>query len=287
MKRFVFLCLLLVSTRCFAQIDNFKLAMSFYDKGSYEKAFEYMEKSANEGSIGAQYTLGSYYAIGIGVTKNLSKAMEWWQKAADQGHPMSMFHLGEEYLEGGDGVIIDKQKAIYWLTKATDYDNLEAASLLSDCYRLGNGVPKNIKKSISLLENIINSDKDGFQDTKINAELQLAAIYMDDELVRDYAKAHYYSLKAAESGNPTGMYFVGMDYCQERGVPKDIKESVKWITLGADLGHPECQFQLHLYYKLGIGVEKNSKKANELFDKAYKGGSLRAVQLLMDMYGPQ
>ena len=50
------------------------------------KAAEWYRKAAEQGLGSAQYHLGRCYEGGHGVTKDLTKAAEWYQKAADQGH---------------------------------------------------------------------------------------------------------------------------------------------------------------------------------------------------------
>ena len=45
----------------------------------------FFEKSADLGNTDAMYNLGMCYEQGNGVTKDLSKAREWYTKAAAQG----------------------------------------------------------------------------------------------------------------------------------------------------------------------------------------------------------
>ena len=44
------------------------------------------EKAAYKGSVIAQYNLGIFYEKGYGVSKDLTKAIEWYTKAANQGN---------------------------------------------------------------------------------------------------------------------------------------------------------------------------------------------------------
>ena len=57
---------------------------------NYEKAFEWVQKSAKQGYDQAQYNLGILYENGIGVEANYKKAREWYKKAAEQGHPRAL-----------------------------------------------------------------------------------------------------------------------------------------------------------------------------------------------------
>jgi len=51
------------------------------------------EKSATLGYSIAMYNLGNCYKNGWGVTKDLTKAQEWYTKAAAQGHAKAQTKL--------------------------------------------------------------------------------------------------------------------------------------------------------------------------------------------------
>ena len=56
-----------------------------YEKGRYEEAFKWHTKSAAQGYANAEINLGIFYEDGLGVTKDISKAIEWYTKAAEKG----------------------------------------------------------------------------------------------------------------------------------------------------------------------------------------------------------
>ena len=56
-----------------------------YEKGRYEEAFKWHTKSAAQGYANAEINLGLLYEDGLGVTKDISKAIEWYTKAAEKG----------------------------------------------------------------------------------------------------------------------------------------------------------------------------------------------------------
>ncbi len=67
----------------------------------YEKAFEWYQKAADQGSINAQFHLGLMYHKGLGVEANYEKAVEWYQKAVDQGHARARKCLIQIKMENG------------------------------------------------------------------------------------------------------------------------------------------------------------------------------------------
>ena len=63
-----------------------RLAMLYaLDDEDFLTSLSWLNKSAKQNNVEAQYNLGVYYERGYGVPKNLDKAKEWYQLAANQG----------------------------------------------------------------------------------------------------------------------------------------------------------------------------------------------------------
>ena len=62
-----------------------------------------------------------------------------------------MFALWRMY-DAGDGVPRDKEKALDWLRKAADRNNVAAAYTLGMMYYRGDGLPRDIHKAASQLQ---------------------------------------------------------------------------------------------------------------------------------------
>lgn len=78
---------------------------------------EKLQISALEGVGSAQFQLGKIYKDGIGVPKDYTKAIGWFQKAAEQGLPDAQCSLGSMYASGY-GVEQDYIKALDWYTQS-------------------------------------------------------------------------------------------------------------------------------------------------------------------------
>ena len=74
------------------------------------------------GNAEAQCNLGVCYEHGDGVPMNKAKAVEWYQKAAWQGYADAQFYVGRFYHLGSDegGVPKDMAMAVKWYRKAAD-----------------------------------------------------------------------------------------------------------------------------------------------------------------------
>ena len=98
-------------------------------------------KWAAAGQASAQFNLGSRYARGDGVRKNVDKALKWYRLAAAQGDSGAELNLGALY-EAGEGVPKDVVTARKWYLLAADQGLDGAQYNLGRVYSLGLGVPR-------------------------------------------------------------------------------------------------------------------------------------------------
>ena len=62
---------------------------------------------------------------------------------------------------------------------------------------------------------------------------------------------------AAEQGDVSAQYDLGVMYGKGRGVPQDHTEAGRWHRLAAEQGHVTAQFSVGLRYWIGTGVPKD------------------------------
>ena len=72
-----------------------------------------IRRRAERDHADAQFTLGLMYVNGLGVLKDDTEAVRWFQLAADQGHAFAQSLLGGMYIEGR-GVLKDPVFAYRW-----------------------------------------------------------------------------------------------------------------------------------------------------------------------------
>ena len=87
-------------------------------------------------------------------------------------------------------------------------------------------------------------------------------------------------LEAAEKGEASAMYALGIAYFFGRGVVKNDTESSKWFLKAASLGHIGAQAEIGHRYAVGLGVIEDDLKAMEWYRKAIKQGSGEAMGYL-------
>ena len=100
--------------------------------------------------------------------------------------------------------------------------------------------------------------------------------YTGNGVPQDYAKAVEWYTKAAEAGNLTAQFNLGLIYEKGRGVKQDYAQAVSWYTKAAEQGAIEAQYNLGLCCYYGNGVPQNYTKAAEWFTKAAEAGNEKA-----------
>jgi TPR repeat protein len=78
--------------------------------------------------------------------------------------------------------------------------------------------------------------------------------------------------KAAEQGDASAQYKLGVCYDSGEGVAKDEMEAVKWWRKAAEQGDAMAQFDLGVCYDSGEGVAKDKIEAVKWWRKAAEQG---------------
>lgn len=84
----------------------------------YVKGKELLQAAYDRaGYVAAAYLLGALWQDGLGGSRDLKKAMEFYRVAADAGDPAAQHNLGSMYARG-EGVAVDTSQAMSWYKKA-------------------------------------------------------------------------------------------------------------------------------------------------------------------------
>ena len=110
------------------------------------KAVEWYQKAADTGFAPAQFRLGSLYEKGIGVERSAAKAKTLYQLAAEQGNASAMHNLAVLFAMGAAGPA-DNDSAAKWFVKAAEYGVKDSQYNLGILAAKGLGVPQNLEDS--------------------------------------------------------------------------------------------------------------------------------------------
>jgi TPR repeat protein len=103
----------------------------------------------------------------------------------------------------------------------------------------------------------------------------------------DYAAAHIWFMKSAQSGNLHGEEDLAWDYLTGRGgVPRNDALAASWMRKSADQGSASAQYQLAKMYGAGRGVPKDRSKQIEQLEKAAQQWNQDAIRELDGLGDP-
>ncbi len=115
--------------------------------GDKYKSFYLLQYAASQGDANAEFEVGRLYHL-KGVQH---QAIKWMTRAAERGNPKHQYELGRYYdalfeRKDEDEDFMRKMAAIYYLEAAEQgYANAQVS--IGQCYRLGSGVEKDLKKA--------------------------------------------------------------------------------------------------------------------------------------------
>ncbi|EMS78419.1 Sel1 repeat-containing protein [Desulfotignum phosphitoxidans DSM 13687] len=177
------------------------LAIAHMHKGKNEEGIEWLNKSIKSGNTDAEFFLGSCYANGWAVEKDISKAIEIYTNLLRDGfgealdriaelaenHVEAQFAIAKLY-EWGDGVEKNNLMSIFWYRKAAENGNEQAFDAiermaeddipvaqynLAEMYHKGLVVQRNLPKALKWSRKAVEN---GFEDSK----KQYAELVMED-----------------------------------------------------------------------------------------------------------
>lgn len=102
-----------------------------------DSLIEKIQEQALQGDARAQYKLGREYYRGKRINVSYPKAYEWLNKAAENGSTSALRFLADQYIQGGDLLVQDVPEGVRLLKLAAQQGSLESQMDLGNYYRLG------------------------------------------------------------------------------------------------------------------------------------------------------
>lgn len=239
---------------------------SFFDS---ERGINLLSKASELGDDSATNYLGYMYEMGLYVTTDTNKAIEYYKLAAENDYPSSQYRLGRLLIDGLFGAPKDEKMAIDLFERAIQQGNLNAMEdlgicayegkgmpidknrarmLFEKCARkglpqsqydfalmnyLGEGGPANYKAAEYWYKKVIESDIDVLVK---DAKWDLALMYSNN--TQEYEKAFPLWTEFAKNGNADAQYNLGLFYAKGWAVPQDDNIAKYWIGEAAKQGNP-------------------------------------------------
>ncbi|KQC15028.1 MAG: hypothetical protein APR63_04500 [Desulfuromonas sp. SDB] len=188
---------------------------------------DYIIEKAEGGDAYFQGVLGEKLRLGEGVEVDLEKAYYWIEKSAEQNNPIGLYNLGIMTLQG---VVVDQDavKAMEILSQAfpglvelAQQGDIRAQAALYPLYFYGMGVEQDFEQARKWLE---MSAEQGFNRSMLN----MARSYFYGQGVEvDYVESLKWYQKLAEQGDSNSIFQIGTFYSQGLGVDEDYPRGVE------------------------------------------------------------
>jgi TPR repeat protein len=218
----------------------------------FERVLEIFTISAESGDRVAMNNLGIFYqfdSLKMGIQDSV-KAFEWRQRSAEAGYVGAMRGLADMYLSG-DGCECDAEKSLEWLLKAADAKDETAMRKIGVKYMGGTRLGRDFSKAKALMESVLEKNPDDVHASRLLARMYRDGIGTGENAV--LSKKWYLS--------PIGML--------------NRKAEAEDVNKMDDLAD---------YYKNGWGVEKDLKRAIELYEKPASTGIAASMSSLNNIY---
>lgn len=119
---------------------------------NHTKAFQYFKEATSHKFHGAYFYLGKAYLYGQGTPKDIEKAVYWlWKSIKNSGNPQAFLEYGLCFYNGW-GRRKSPKRAVYYFQQAIDYEVEDAFYYLGKCYVDGIGIQQDKTKGLILLK---------------------------------------------------------------------------------------------------------------------------------------
>lgn len=223
-------------------------------------AVYWFEKAALKNEPHALFNLGICYERGLGVEKDMKKALDYYRQAADLGLEKAQLNCALTFQE-----MQGMAEAARYFEMAAKQGNAVCQREIGRMYLVGEGVEQNVERGMGYLH------KAG-ENGDVEALLLLADSYggQYEGVTPSLARMMDYLWEAASQNSPRAMSRIA--YCYEEGIgqPQDTSLAVKWYEKAASLSYPDAMVNLGHCYAVGRGVAQDLEQAFEWYSQAAK-----------------
>lgn len=210
-------------------------------------AYSYAVRSMEAGSDYGTLFYVYCHEFGWGVDRNFKKVAPVLRRLALKGNAGAQSWYGKHLLYGWSGSK-DLPLALRFIREGADKGDMNCLYTLADVYCDGVGVEK------------------------------------------DFAKAEDLCLRLIDMGYAEAYMQLGRMYCYNNGDssilkdPESFRKGFSYLMKGAELGEPECMYELARLYYLGHNGEHNIKLAMKWYNRAAEAGLRSAYFTLGCLY---
>ncbi|KAG0322111.1 hypothetical protein BGZ97_008678 [Linnemannia gamsii] len=240
-------------------------------------AFEWASKAARRGWSKAEYTLGHYHEVGIGVPQDLQLAKQWYLKAAARGNERALLrllvgHVGLEvdYAHLKDALLAQNESNPYLLHQLAQFHELREYGLVPD--------------EDAAFELYAASAEANYAP----AQYKLGACYEFGILgcPRDPVQAVQWYGQGADNGHVEALLALAGFYLDGSAGPaaeQSDEEAFRFVKAAAQRGVPKAEYITGFFLEYGLGIERNPREAKQWYHLACAKGVDSAERRLKDL----
>lgn len=241
------------------------------------KAVSWIRKAVDKNLSAAKYNYGLMLNNGIGVEWNPFEAFDHVRYSANSGMPEAQFVFGIYYT---DNLVTTRNytEALRWFKKAAENDLEPAKDAVKEMEKMGVKLPEEVEREISR-DNEIDPTLKGLTLMTQDWELDFLDFGQDSLKKEDEDKLveEILTKNSAELQKTLGISKL------EVGVDVPDTSGTEIIKFAASRGSPEALLIAGRAYEQGIIVEKDIILATAYYLKAFRLGSNRAAQYLLEL----
>lgn len=190
----------------------------------------------------AAFNLGLLYEDGLGVDKNIDRALAYYRRGADNGSAKAVFRLGIVYWLGTPDIPKNEAEGRRYLSIAAAGGDQEAARYLATATAAGDeaDVLVTADRAISAGQpaEAVRLLTAAAERGDARAQARLAWYYETGRGVeRNLEKAAFWFQRAAEGGNGEAMYALSVMFATGAGQLSDPAMAESWLRKSAATGY--------------------------------------------------
>lgn len=219
--------------------DSAQNAKESSEDANAVSAFELYQEAERLGNMQAATKIGWCYDGGIGVERDESKAVPFFEEAAKAGNKDGMHALGFYYVNGDGGFEKNTELGVQWLTKSFEAGNAYSAYTIGSCLQ--------------------NEGHEGKRTKQISAA----------EAEGKISQGFQWYLKGAQAGHIWCMEAVGDCYRRgsDWGTERDITQAIYWLEKFLNECSPEPWNKKDIQKNLeDLYSERNTKIDKQISD---------------------
>jgi len=232
------------------EIGNYK-GYAEFKMAHYDNARRIWEALDARNFGEAAFNLGILYEDGLGVPRDIARALAYYRRGADNGSVKAAFRIGKLYWFGAPGIARDEAAGRRYLALAAAAGDGEAARYLAATAAAADTAVDPLTEADRAEAAGRLADAAAILEVAANkgnavAQTRLAWLHESGRGVeRNLERAAEWFMRAASAGNGEAMYALAVMHATGAGRPRDAAISRQWLERSAAAGYPQAIRELN------------------------------------------